>query len=98
MEMIVLAQVLPPRVQHGGDPNLPAEAPAAELQQRGARAGKKQPVKRRAILADQRVERMRQREDHMKIRHRQQVLLLAREPRLREVALAARAMPVAATV
>ena len=74
MQMIVIEQRLTPGVQHRRQADLRLERAPAKLQQRRARRVKEQLVERAAVLPDERVERMRQRKDHMKVGHRQQTL------------------------
>ena len=98
MDVIVVEQRLAPRVQHGGEAELGVELFAAELQQRGRRGIEEQIITARLILANQRVERVRQREDQVEIRNRQQQFGLLLHPRATVRTLARRTVPVATGV
>lgn len=98
VQVVMFAERLAPSMQYGCDPNLAAEAFPAEVQQSTAGAGKEQPVERCLILPDKWIEHVRQRENDMEVRHRQETLPLTFQPFLGPAALAAGTMPVAATV
>jgi hypothetical protein len=98
VEVIMIAQRLAPGVQHGRDPQLRGQPLASERQQRLAGRVKEELEERGAVLADQAVEGMRQREDQMEIGHGQQRGGLLFEPGHGGRALAVRTMAVAATV
>src|SRR5690606_29333224 len=84
--------------QDRSEAQLRVESLLAELQERLRGGVKQQFEERGAVLPDQRVERVRQREDQMKIRHRQQRRRLLRQPVHCRRALAVRTMTVATTV
>ena len=98
VQVIMIAQRLAPGVQHRGDSQLSFEPLRSELQERLRSGVKQQFEKRGAVLTDQRVERVRQREDQMEIGHGQERGRLLREPIHCLRALAVRTMTVAATV
>ncbi len=85
------AEVLTPGVQHAGQADLRLEALLAEGEQRLARGAEKQVIERALVALHERVQLMRQREDHMKVRDRQQPPHLLRQPVLRQALLALRA-------
>ncbi len=72
VQVIMIQQGLAPGVQHGGDSQLRLQASPAKLQQRLAGGIEQQREQRLAILSDQGIERVRQREHQMKIRDREQ--------------------------
>lgn len=98
MQVVMVEEVLAPRVQDGGDARTHGELVAGELHERGAGRFEEQAVHGAGVLRDESVERVRQREDDVEVRHRQQVFFLPVEPLVGVGALAARTMPVAATV
>src|SRR5271157_6433500 len=95
MEMIVAPELLPPSMQHGGHADLGLEALPSKLQQRLAGRVKKQLIQRPPVLPNQGVQRVRQREHHMKVGNRQQHRPLPVQPFKRLRALALWTMPVA---
>ena len=94
----VSAQVLRPGVQHQGEGGRGAQ-PAwvgGELGERGRGALHQGAVDPAGVELRQAVQRMRQREDEMTVRHRQQLGQLRLAPGVARAALALRAVPVAA--
>ena len=89
-------QQLAPCVQHHRDPDGAAEPFAAEAQEGLRRGVEEQAVQLHRTRDAQRQQRVRQREDGVEVRGVEEIRLLAFEPRAREPALAAGAMPVAA--
>ena len=98
VEMVMTQQRLAPGVQDGGQADLRLEPALSKLQQRGAGGGEEQIVKRPLVLGDQRIEDVRNREDDVEIRNRQQAGGLLLKPLLGSGALAIGAMPVAAAM
>jgi hypothetical protein len=98
VQVIMIEQGLAPSVQHRRKAELAAEFVSPELEQSVARRLEQQPVKRALVEAHQRVELVRQGEDQMKVAHRQERLALFFQPLEGLLALASRAMPVAAGV
>ena len=96
VQVIMVQQRLAPGVQHGGDAQLGLEAVPAKLQQGLAGGAEQQGVEGALVLLDQRVERVRQREHQVEIRHRQERRLLFGQPVSGRLPLAQRAVPVAA--
>src|SRR4029434_9632164 len=80
VEVIVVQERLAPGVKNGRHANADAEAPLGKAQNGLADCGKEQTVKRLPFLLDQQVEGVRQGEDQMEVRHRQESSLLSREP------------------
>src|SRR6266446_1911756 len=98
MQMVMVQQRLAPGVQDGREPQLHAETVLAELQQGLAGRGKQERVERALVLLEERVEQVRQRENQVEVRHWQERTLLLFEPAVSRLALAERAMAVAAGV
>ncbi len=71
---------------------------SSKLQQRLARRVKEQLIERPPVLPDQWVQRVRQREHHMKVGNRQQHRALPLQPVKRLGSLTLRTMPVATTM
>lgn len=94
----MIQQGLAPGVQDGRDAQLHAETVLTKLQQSLAGRREQEVIKSPLVLLDQRVEHMRQREDQVEVGHWQQSLLLLFEPAVGCLALAERAMAVAAGV
>ena len=100
VHMHVLRERLAPGVEDGGHAELPAQVPgiAAEAQERGGRGLKEQTIEQARVALRQRVERVRQREDDVKVRNRQDLAPAGGQPALGGHALALGAMAVAARV
>ena len=94
----MVEQSLAPGVKHGGDADLRVKIVAPELQQRGRRRVEQQGVKPGAVLLDQRIEFMRQREHQMEIGNGQERFGLFVQPVKPIGPLAGGAMAVAAGV
>ncbi len=94
----MVQQGLAPGVQDGRDAQLHAETVLAKLQQGLAGRGEQERIEGALVLPDERVEHMRQREDQVEVRHWQERVLLLFEPAVSGLALAERAMAVAAGV
>ena len=80
--MEVLREILPPRVEDRGDADRAAEVPrvTSEGEQRVGGRAKEERVDDARIALRQRVEVVRQREDDVEVRNRQQVGAARREP------------------
>ena len=98
VQMVMADQGLAPGVQDGRDAQLHAETVLAELEQGLTRGGKQERIKRALVLLDERVEHVGQGENQMEVRHWQKRALLLFEPAVSRLALAERAMAVAAGV
>src|SRR5438477_10417460 len=72
VQMIMVQQGLAPGVQDGGDAQANTPAVLPKLQQGLAGCHKQQCIELALVLLNQRIELVRQREDQMEIRHRQQ--------------------------
>ena len=96
MQVIVVEQGLAPSVQHGSDADLRFEVVAAELQQRGRYGVEQQVVKAGAVLLDQVIEIMRQREYEMEVGNGQELFGLPFQPVMAVGPLAGGTMPVPA--
>src|SRR5260370_19468581 len=94
----MVQQGLAPGVQDGRDAQLHAETVLAKRQQGLAGRGEQERIEGALVLPDERVEHMRQREDQVEVRHWQERVLLLFEPAVSGLALAERAMAVAAGV
>lgn len=70
----MVAQVLTPSMQHGGDPQSGLEVIARELQQSGRGTGEQQGIEARLVVPDERVEYVRKGEHDVEVRDGQQVL------------------------
>ncbi len=91
----MLDQGLPPGVEDGDDPQLPAEMPGivAEGRQRRRRRLEEQVVDRPRVPLCQGVERVGQGEDHVEVLDRQELRPPRREPAFLGQGLALRAVP-----
>jgi hypothetical protein len=100
VHMHVPPEVLLPGMQHQRERQLAAQPAGigAELAEGGRCCAEEHLVDHPRALADQRVQRMRQGEHQMEIRHRQQLLAPFRQPVLLGAGLALRAVAVAARV
>ena len=76
----MVEQGLAPGVQHGGDPNLRVQIIAPEFQQGGRHRVEQQGVQPGAILLDQRIKFMRQREHQMEVGNGQERFGLLVQP------------------
>ena len=94
----MVAQVLPPGVEHGGDPQRGVEVVATELQQRGRGTGEQQGIEPRWVVLDEPVQFVREGEHGMEVRDGQEVFDLLFQPLSTVEFLAARTMPVATGV
>lgn len=61
VEMIMVAEVLPPSMQHGGDAQGGLEVVPTKLQQGGAGAGEQQAIEAGLVVLDERVEKVGER-------------------------------------
>ena len=95
---VVPGQGLPPGVQDRANAQLRAEVGAAEVHHGGPGGMEQQVQAPPRVLGDEVVELMRQGEDHVKIRRRQQRFALPLQPVLGLGPLATGTVPVAATV
>ena len=98
MQVRMVPQVLAPGMEYGEDPDACPEMAwiSGDLQQ-GFGGGTKQQVVEQALVAEcKRCQLLRQSEDHMRIRHRQQTGGLSAEPAIASRRLALGTMPVAA--
>ncbi len=100
MKVVVLFQSLAPRMQSHGNRELGTEVLGieGEATERAGGDAKEQAEENAAVDADERVERMRQGEDVVEVRHRQQHRLLGGHPLRPLLALTFRAVTVAAGV
>jgi hypothetical protein len=100
VEVQMLRQILPPRVQDGGDADRAAEMPrvSPKGEERVGGRSKQQRIDHARIPLSQRVEGVRQGEDDMKVRDREQLGLAGREPGLARGGLTLRAVPIPAAV
>ncbi len=100
MDMGMMLKVLAPGVQDGGEADVGAEMFRIGRNggERLGRGREQQSIDLSLVLVGDGAERGRQREHHMEVRHRQQLGLARRQPRLGGRPLALRAVPVAAGV
>jgi len=96
----VLPEILAPGVQHQGSGDLPTEPTRilAELEQRVGGGLEQEAVDRSRIGLCQHIQRVRQGEHQVEVRHRQQLGPPGSQPTFLGQRLALRAMPVAAGV
>src|SRR6266853_1387229 len=100
MDVWMMVQVLAPGMEHGDDADFGAEMPgiAGNLAQRLGRGSEQDGVDRLLVLERDLGHRRRQRKHDMEVRHRQQLGLASLQPFGAGLALALRAMPVAAGI
>ena len=98
MHMRVQAQVLSPGMQYGNHTCFGLQFSVTELRYGLPCAGKQQVVKECRVVKKQPVQCIRNGENHMEVRHRQQVLFAAFDPCFALGILAFGAMPVTAGV
>src|SRR5271166_2084868 len=98
MQVRMVAQVLAPGMEYGEHPDAGAEMAwiSGDLQQSLGSGAKQQVVKQALIVECQRCQLLRQGEDDVRVRHRQQAGGLPAEPAIAGRGLALGAMPVAA--
>src|SRR5262245_30753274 len=98
--MEMLRQILPPRVQNRGDADRAAEMPrvSPEGEQRVGGGTKEKRVDHARIALGEGIERMREGEDDVEVRNRQEVGLAGGEPALLCGGLALRAVAIATGV
>ena len=96
MDVDVIAEILPPCMQHQGDADLAADPLwiTAERQQRLRRRLEQQVIQAARIALDQRVQDMRQGEDQMVMGRRQDFGAARLDPAFLGQSLAFRAMPI----
>jgi hypothetical protein len=78
----VVVEVLPPRVQHGEHADLGPEVPrvARDGEQRLGDGTEEKPVDETLVLQCDRADRVRKREDDVKVWHREEIAFLILEP------------------
>ena len=98
--MEVLGESLAPGVENRGDPDRAAKVPriTPEGQQRVSSCAEEERVDHARITLRERVERVREREDDVEVRNRQEVSAAGGEPPFLGEGLALRAMPIATGV
>jgi len=96
VQVIMIEQGLTPRVQDGGNADLGIEVVATELQERGRHRIEQEVVKTGAVLLNQVVEFMRQREHEMEIGDGQEMFGLFVQPIITVGTLTGRTMTVPA--
>src|SRR5215471_4531013 len=100
MYVRMMQQVLSPGVQHAEKADLGAEMSGigGDFQQCGGTGAEQEAVEQLLVMKHERRQLMRKREDHMNVGNVQQFFLTRREPLVAGVALALRAMAIAAGV
>jgi len=78
MQMNVMLYGLPPGVEYGGDADLPTQIPLGKFLQHPVDCLKQQVVDRLGIDIGQVIDQVIHREDHLKMRHRNQAHCLFR--------------------
>lgn len=100
VQMGMQAEVLPPGVQDAEEADLRSEVLGVGCDFKHSLGGgaEEQIVEQPGMSLTERVQRMRQCEDDVEVRHGKQVLLPPRKPSLTRLGLTLRAVPVAARV